>query len=104
VKGEVPLNRDISRKIIILITFFNWKKNSYGNSVILKKMSSKMRILFSVCFVIVWCAVFLALEKAASLYSVLDNTVSLLGFACRNFIKNKIVEIINPQKLPKCNF
>lgn len=30
----------------------------------------------------VWCGVFFALEKAGSLYSVLDNTVSLLGFSC----------------------
>lgn len=64
-----------------LITFFNWQRKPYGNSVIFKKMSTKLRIVSSFVFVGAWIVVFALLVKAGSNYAILDNTSSLIGIA-----------------------
>ena len=65
-----------------LVTFFNWKKHACGNSVMLKKMSAKMRILVLTFLLVIWLTVFFVLKSVGSLYAVLDNTVTITGIAC----------------------
>ncbi len=63
-----------------LMTFFRWKKNAYKKTAIFRKMTTKMRILWSVAFLVVWgimAAVFMRLDYE---YAILDSCLFLFGF------------------------
>ena len=62
-----------------LVTFWNWSKRPYGESVILKKMSGKQRLLVGTGFAICWVGLFVALRIMGSSYQLWDNTTTLLG-------------------------
>lgn len=67
---------------IQLFTFFYWKKRAYGRqSVQLKKMSAKQRILCLVGFAAVYAALFAVLSMLDSSYRAFDTLQSLLGIA-----------------------
>lgn len=63
-----------------LMTFFRWKKNAYKKTVVFRKMTTKMRIGWSIAFLIVWGAmagVFMHLKYE---YAILDSCTFLFGF------------------------
>ncbi len=63
-----------------LMTFFRWKKNAYKKTVVFRKMTRKMRIGWSIAFLIVWgimAAVFMHFQYE---YAILDSCTFLFGF------------------------
>jgi nicotinamide mononucleotide transporter PnuC len=63
-----------------LMTFFRWKKNAYKKTAIFRKMTTKMRVIWSVAFLVVWgimAAVFMHLDYE---YAILDSCTLLFGF------------------------
>ena len=65
---------------IQLGTFFNWKKNSYKHSVMLKKMTAKQRILFFSSVIILWIILACIFIHFDYEYAVLDSITFLFGF------------------------
>ncbi|MBR5441578.1 MAG: nicotinamide mononucleotide transporter, partial [Clostridia bacterium] len=65
---------------IQLMTFFRWKKNAYKKTVVFRKMSNKMRILWGLGFVAVWSAIAIIFAKMDYQYALLDSCVFLMGF------------------------
>jgi len=62
-----------------ILTFLNWKKHSYGQSVHFKKMTAKQRIAVTAAFIAVWIGLFTILNLMGSQYAFLDNTSSLIS-------------------------
>ncbi len=62
-----------------LITFINWKKKSYENSTMFKKMSAKVRIVVSVLFILCFAVLYIGLKAMGSDYAILDNVSTLVG-------------------------
>ena len=65
---------------IQLMTFFRWKKNAYKNTVVFKKMSTKVRIICTAALLALWAvtaAVFYHLEYE---YALFDSLLFLFGF------------------------
>ncbi|MBQ6990326.1 MAG: nicotinamide mononucleotide transporter [Clostridia bacterium] len=62
-----------------LVTFWNWSKRPYGESVILKKMTAKQRTVVSAAFLLCWVGLFIILQIMGSSYQLWDNTITLLG-------------------------
>lgn len=62
-----------------LVTFWNWSKRRYGESVVLKKMSGKQRGWAAAGFLACWVALFVILQIMGSSYQLWDNTITLLG-------------------------
>lgn len=63
-----------------IITFFRWKKNSAGkNSVKLRKMSGRQRLLCVAAYAAGWAGLYFILKYVGSDYAVLDNTLTLMG-------------------------
>ena len=67
---------------IQLMTFFRWKKNAYKKTktVIFRKMTTKMRIVWSALFLVAWgiiAAIFMHLDYE---YAILDSCTLLFGF------------------------
>lgn len=63
-----------------LMTFFRWKKNAYKKTVVFRKMTTKMRIGWSLVFLVIWgimAAVFMHLDYE---YAILDSCTFLFGF------------------------
>ena len=68
---------------IQLMTFFRWKKNAYKNTVVFKKMSTKVRIICTAALLALWAvtaAVFYHLEYE---YALFDSLLFLL-IQCRH--------------------
>ena len=64
---------------IQLASFFNWKKNSYKNTVIFKKMTSKQRFLFLSALLLAWVISSAVLIHFKYEYAILDSISFLLG-------------------------
>ena len=65
---------------IQLMTFFRWKKNAYKKTAIFRKMTTKMRIVWSALFFVAWgiiAAIFMHLDYE---YAILDSCTLLFGF------------------------
>ena len=65
---------------IQLMTFFRWKKNAYKKTAIFRKMTTKMRIVWSALFLVAWgiiAAIFMNLDYE---YAILDSCTLLFGF------------------------
>lgn len=63
-----------------LMTFFRWKKNAYKKTAIFRKMTTKMRIVWSISFIVVWgimAGVFMHLDYE---YAILDSCSFIFGF------------------------
>ena len=63
-----------------LMTFFNWKKNAYKKTVVFKKMSTKVRIIFVAALLILWAIVAGIFHYLEYEYAVLDSISFLFGF------------------------
>ena len=63
-----------------LMTFFNWKKNAYKKTVVFKKMSTRVRIIFFAALLILWAAVAGIFHYLEYEYAVLDSISFLFGF------------------------
>ena len=64
---------------IQIITFLRWRKNSYKESTILRRMNTKGRILVLLLFLAAWGITLGALMLSGSDFAILDTSVSLLG-------------------------
>lgn len=63
-----------------LMTFFRWKKNAYKKTAVFRKMTTKMRVGWSVAFFVAWgiiAAIFMHLDYE---YAILDSCTLLFGF------------------------
>ena len=63
-----------------LMTFFNWKKNAYKKTVVFKKMSTKMRIIFFASLCALWAILAGVFYYLKYEYAVFDSITFLLGF------------------------
>ena len=62
-----------------LMTFFNWKKNAYKKTVIFKKMSTKMRIIFVATGLLAWAILAAVCHHLKYEYAVFDSVNLLFG-------------------------
>lgn len=62
-----------------LVTFFNWKRKAYGKATIFKKLSTKARIVLTLCVLLGFGAQQFVLTQLGSDYAILDNVASLVG-------------------------
>ncbi len=62
-----------------IITFINWRKRAYGQSVRFKIMSAKQRIFIGATFVGCWLILYVILSTLGSSYLLFDNTTTLFG-------------------------
>lgn len=67
---------------IQLMTFFRWKKNAYKKTktVIFRKMTTKMRIVWSALFIVVWGIIAVIFMRLDYEYAILDSCTLLFGF------------------------
>ncbi len=63
-----------------LITFFNWKKHAYKKTVVFKKLSAKLRVIFSVAGLLLWGVLAFVFIKMEYEYAIFDSLLFLLGF------------------------
>lgn len=64
---------------IQLLTFIRWNKNKWEHSTVLRKLSSKQRILILAGFIIALAAMWILLPLIGSQYVFLDSVTNLLG-------------------------
>ncbi len=64
---------------IQMISFILWKKHAYRQSVTLKKLTAKQRLVVVSGFLVAWFVLYIALRKSGASYALLDNTVTLFG-------------------------
>lgn len=62
-----------------LMTFFRWKKNAYKKTAVFRKMTTKMRVGWSVAFLAVWGLMAVALIHFGYEYAILDSCTFLFG-------------------------
>lgn len=65
---------------IQLMTFFSWRKNAYKNTVVFKRMTTKVRWIFLLALAMLWAltaGIFIYLKYE---YAVLDSITFLFGF------------------------
>ncbi len=65
--------------VLQLITFIRWSKHPYGKSTVFHRMTGKQRIFVVLLFAVVWTGMFFILRLSGGAYSLLDDTVSLIG-------------------------
>lgn len=65
---------------IQLLTFFSWRKNAYKSTVVFKKMSTKVRIIFTVGVMVLWAALAGLFYHLEYEYALFDSLLFLLGF------------------------
>lgn len=76
-----------------IITFFNWKKHSYGrNQVVFKTMTAKARIILAACCVGAWTGAYFILNAVGSNDILLDNTITLIGILVTVLVALRYVE------------
>lgn len=63
-----------------LITFFNWKKKAYKKTVVFKRMTNKVRILFFSGIGVLWAVLAVVFYYMQYEYAVFDSLLFLLGF------------------------
>ncbi|MBR5496413.1 MAG: nicotinamide mononucleotide transporter [Clostridia bacterium] len=65
---------------IQLMTFFRWKKNAYKNTAVFKKMSTKVRILFTLGILALWAVTAFIFYRLDYEYALFDSLLFLFGF------------------------
>lgn len=65
---------------IQLMTFFRWKKNAYKKTAIFRKMTTKMRIIWSALFIVAWGIIAVIFKQLDYEYAILDSCTLLFGF------------------------
>ena len=65
---------------IQLMTFFRWKKNAYKKTAVFRKMTTKMRIIWSGLFLIAWGIIAVIFMHLDYEYAILDSCTLLFGF------------------------
>ena len=66
---------------IQIVTFLRWRKHSFENSTVLRRMSAKGRVLSTLLFLAAWGATLGVLKLAGSDFAILDTSSSILGIA-----------------------
>ena len=62
-----------------LMTFFNWKKNAYKKTVMFKKMSTKVRIIFVAAGLLAWAILAAVCYHLKYEYAIFDSVNLLFG-------------------------
>ena len=62
-----------------LMTFFRWKKNAYKKTAVFRKMSTKMRVVSTLAFLVVWAVASVVCMQLDYEYAVLDSCLFLFG-------------------------
>ena len=65
---------------IQLMTFFRWKKNAYKKTAVFRKMTTKMRIIWSGLFLVAWGIIAVIFMHLDYEYAILDSCTLLFGF------------------------
>ncbi len=66
--------------VISIISFFMWKRKSYGSATIFRRLKTSMRILFIVIFMIVWSITSYVINLNGGNQAILDSFSGILGF------------------------
>ena len=67
--------------VIMLITYFRWKNNAYGNATVFRRFSTRGRLLLASVLCIAWAATSFALWMLNGTATVIDGLTMVLGFA-----------------------
>ena len=65
---------------IQLMTFFSWKKNAYKKTVVFKRMSNKVRLLFAAGVVALWAVTAYIFTLKNYQYAIWDSYLFIMGF------------------------
>jgi nicotinamide riboside transporter PnuC len=65
---------------IQLMTFLNWRKKAYKNTVIFKKMTNVQRCIFISGIVVLWVVLAVVFKYLKYEYALLDSITFLFGF------------------------
>lgn len=65
---------------IQLMTFFRWKRKAYKKTVVFKRMSDKVRVLFSVGVLALWAVTAYIFTLKDYQYAVWDSYLFIMGF------------------------
>ncbi|MBO5092315.1 MAG: nicotinamide mononucleotide transporter, partial [Clostridia bacterium] len=66
---------------IMLITYFRWKKKSYGKATIFRRFSVQDRVILALVLFVVWMATSFVLSKIGGTATAIDGLTMVLGFA-----------------------
>lgn len=66
--------------IVAIISFFLWKRNSYGKATIFKKLSTRSRVIFAILFIVAWTITAHVVKLQGGNQALLDSFSGLLGF------------------------
>lgn len=66
--------------VMMMIAFFQWKKNAYGKATVFRRFSTKSCILLCIGLIIAWAIASLVLWKIGGSVAVIDGLVLILGF------------------------
>lgn len=64
-----------------LATFILWCRHPWKSSTLLKRLTSRQRIVLAAATVIVWCVACFALSGTSAKYREIDTAVTVLGIA-----------------------
>ncbi|MBQ3040029.1 MAG: nicotinamide mononucleotide transporter [Clostridia bacterium] len=67
--------------VIMLITYFRWKRNAYGKATVFRRFSARGRVLLTLALCVVWAATSFVLSKIGGTATVIDGLTMVLGFA-----------------------
>lgn len=65
---------------IQLGTFFMWKKKAYKNTAVFRKMSNKVRVIFTLAVLSAWAVLAAVFAQLKYEYAILDSITFLFGF------------------------
>lgn len=67
--------------VIMLITYFRWKDNSYGKATVFRRFNLKGRILLTLILCVAWAGTSFILLKLGGTAVAMDGLTMVLGFA-----------------------
>ncbi len=65
--------------VLQLVTFIRWSRHPYGKTTVFRRMTNKQRISVLLLFAVAWTVMFFILRLSGGAYSLLDDTVSMVG-------------------------
>lgn len=67
--------------VIMLITYFRWKRKAYGKATVFRRFSARGRLLLTLILCVAWAATVLVLRMMGGTATVMDGLTMVLGFA-----------------------
>jgi len=67
--------------VIMLISYFRWRKNPYGQATVFRRFSLRGRLLLALILCMAWAGTSFALWEMGGTATVIDGLTMVLGFA-----------------------